>query len=361
MKPHLLIWARDLGGAGIRGGGTEFPTEAALQAYLRQHPKADASKHTVAQKESTEHKEREEPKETPKASTKSSTTASKHGEPVVKTPQQLAAELPPAPEGKEQRYMGYPLSKILKVHEFPGSTELKAVIHRIDRNGREVKTYKYTEEHEQKAAARKFARTARMAKAMPELLSKVNNDLKSSDPHVRNAATAVALIAETSMRIGGSEHEKRTGSRGATTLRVENVTQQPDGTMRLQFKGKSGKIWDRPVRDPALVQALQEAVRNKQPGDRLLNTTAEDVNDYLRKSSPVKITAKDFRTHRGSAVALRELERMGTPRTMAEAKRNVNAAVKAAAAELNNTPAVCRKKYINPAIIDNYMQSVRAA
>jgi len=66
-------------------------------------------------------------------------------------------------------------------------------------------------------------------------------------------------------------------------------------------------------------------------------------------------TAKDFRTWAGTvfaALALSEFKKYDSP---AEAKRNVVAAVEKVARQLGNTPAICRKCYVHPEILNSYM------
>src|SRR6185369_13967560 len=86
-----------------------------------------------------------------------------------------------------------------------------------------------------------------------------------------------------------------------------------------------------------------------------------DVNDYLREISGEDFTAKDFRTWAGTvlaAMALRAFEKCGSK---AEAKKNITTAVKAVAQRLGNTPAVCRKCYIHPHVLDSYLEGTLAA
>src|SRR6266498_1685176 len=80
-----------------------------------------------------------------------------------------------------------------------------------------------------------------------------------------------------------------------------------------------------------------------------------DVNDYLREITGQDFTAKDFRTWAGTVSAASELQQLGPAELETEARKNVVAAVKATAQSLGNTPAVCRKSYIHPAIIAAYL------
>lgn len=82
---------------------------------------------------------------------------------------------------------------------------------------------------------------------------------------------------------------------------------------------------------------------------------SQDVNDYLREAAGEEITAKDFRTWAATnlaAIALREFEAVDTK---AVAKKNVLRAIETVATMLRNTPAICRKCYVHPAILDGDM------
>jgi DNA topoisomerase I len=80
-----------------------------------------------------------------------------------------------------------------------------------------------------------------------------------------------------------------------------------------------------------------------------------DINEYLREVSGEEITAKDFRTWAATnlaALALQEFELFDTD---AKKKKAVVGAVAKVAKHLGNTPAICRRCYIHPAIFDGYL------
>jgi DNA topoisomerase-1 len=83
---------------------------------------------------------------------------------------------------------------------------------------------------------------------------------------------------------------------------------------------------------------------------------SEDVNDYLREISGQDFSAKDFRTWAGTVLAARALRECDKFETKAQAKKNIVAAVESVAGKLGNTPAVCKKCYIHPQVIDSYLE-----
>jgi DNA topoisomerase-1 len=73
-----------------------------------------------------------------------------------------------------------------------------------------------------------------------------------------------------------------------------------------------------------------------------------DVNAYLKEIAGTAVSAKDFRTWAGTVIVARTLaERDGDIR-----HSHVTAAIRAAAESLGNTPAICRKSYVHPRVMD---------
>jgi len=278
----------------------------------------------------------------------------KHGEGRVHTRDDLLKSVPKDAKGK-QTYEGFPVGTINKVHEFSGKTGLKAVIYRQDRNGKEVQTYKYTSEHDQQHADARFAKAAKMGEHMHELRATLEKDSHSSDVKTRDAAVVTRLIDHTTIRVGGSDSEKDTGSVGATTLRAEHVHVNPDKSVDLRFPGKSHKDWDRHIEGP-LAHELASRAEGKAPGDQIFKVNASDVNKYLEHASPIKITAKDFRTFHASSMAHSILSKASPPPKVSakEAEATIKKAIEATSKHLGNTPAICKEKYINPRVIDAY-------
>jgi DNA topoisomerase IB len=292
-------------------------------------------------------------------SDKSKTVKSEiHGEGKELSRADLASRQPKDKNGK-QGYGGFPLDTINKVHEFSGETGLKAVIFRKNRNGKEVKTYQYTDEHMQKQADYKFGKAAKMAKNIGALRKTIESDSKSNDPKTADSAVVVRLIDTTTIRVGGSDAEKDTGSVGATTLRAEHVIKNSDGSINLKFPGKSHKEWNRRV-EGDLAAEIVKRTEGKKPGDKIFGSTAADVNGYLEKASPDKITAKDFRTFHASSMCFDVLSKSAPPPKISakEADANIKKAIEETSKFLGNTPAICKEKYINPRVIDAYRERV---
>ncbi len=228
---------------------------------------------------------------------------------------------------------------------------IKALV--IKKDG--MRTYRYTDEHNQKKSEKKFKKQGRMDGVIEPLRGQVEKDLISKDENKRASATIVKIIDTTTMRVGGGRSEERTGSSGASTLKPEHFSENPDGSLRVQFKGKSGVEWDRSITDPALVKNIKGFMEGKKPGENVFPIGPGDVNGYLRRW---KVTAKDFRTFHASRFTSKNLEELPEPKTAKEAKANVKAAIEKTAEFLGHTPSVCKSAYINPFIIQTYLAKV---
>jgi DNA topoisomerase-1 len=164
------------------------------------------------------------------------------------------------------------------------------------------------------------------------------------------------------MRIGNDEYARENKSYGLTTLRNRHV--RIDGSeVEFRFRGKSGVYHDVKVHDRRLARIIQRT--RDLPGQDLFQYLDEDgethtvgssdVNDYLRTITGEDYTAKDFRTWSGTvlaAMALREFEAVDSD---TQAKKNVVRAIESVAERLGNTPSVCRKCYVHPAVLDSYL------
>ena len=216
----------------------------------------------------------------------------------------------------------------------------------------------------------KYERTIAFARALPRLRRQVDLDLaRRGLPREKVVATVVRLLETTLVRVGNEEYAKQNRSFGLTTLRNRHARVRGT-TLKLTFRGKSGKehsvgISDRRV--ARIVRACQEL-----PGQHLFQyvdddgvpqrVESDDVNEYLRAAMGDEFTAKDFRTWAGTVLAARAFQAIRTEEADASAptKAELTRVVEDVAKRLGNTPAVCRKCYIHPQIIDSYLDGTLA-
>lgn len=226
--------------------------------------------------------------------------------------------------------------------------------------------YRYHADWEKVREQRKAHRLARLVGALPKIRRAVSMHLSGDAPTRELALSAVIeLIARTAIRPGNESYMKLNGTRGATTLLKSNVVLEDDCIV-LTFKAKGGKAVRKECDAAKLVRAI--GILRTVPGKRMfqyrddagrifnVNTTA--VNAFLRDIAGIKISLKDFRTLMASAVVLESLSRI-TPATSASGrKKQVLEAVRAAADELSNTPAICRKSYVHDTIVTAFEDGI---
>jgi len=229
------------------------------------------------------------------------------------------------------------------------------------RDARGRKQYRYHAKWRRTRDAGKFARLADFGKRLPKLRRQLAQDLKRPGlPRDKVLAIVVSLLAETLIRVGNHEYARSNNSFGLTTLRNRHV-QFPRGDRAIfRFRGKSAQEHTVELEDARLARLLRRC--QQLPGQALFQYLDEAgkpqpvdsgaVNDYLRAAMGEDFTAKDFRTWGGTLEAIAAFVRTPRPRrrTKAAMARAQAAAVKQVAAELGNTPAVCRSSYIHPAV-----------
>ncbi|HSU53383.1 MAG TPA: DNA topoisomerase IB [Candidatus Dormibacteraeota bacterium] len=214
----------------------------------------------------------------------------------------------------------------------------------------------------------KYTRMIAFARALPRIRRRVFQDLKLSGlPRNKVLATVVRLLEVSLIRVGNEEYARENESFGLTTMRDRHVDVY-GSKLRFHFRGKSGKWHDVDVRDKRLAKIVQSC--QELPGHELFQYVDEngerkavdshDVNEYLKEISGADFTAKDFRTWAGTilgAMALQEFEQF---ETQTQAKKNIVKAIESVASRLGNTPAVCRKCYVHPDVINSYLDGTLA-
>ena len=235
----------------------------------------------------------------------------------------------------------------------------------LDAAGR--KQYRYHDRWERRRAARKYEETREFARLLPRLRRAVTRDLALEGmPRERALACAVRLLDLGFFRVGGEEYAEANESYGLATLRRDHVT-VADGEMTFDFPAKSGQRRIQSIRDPEAIAAVEAMRRRRSGPDDLLayreggawyDVRSTDVNAYIQEAIGEGFSAKDFRTWSGTVLAAAALAGEPKPKSEAAAKRTIAAAVKSVAAALGNTPAVCRRSYVDPRVFDRYRDGV---
>jgi DNA topoisomerase-1 len=237
------------------------------------------------------------------------------------------------------------------------------------RDARGRKQHRYHQRWREVRDETKYLRMVAFARALPKIRRRVERDLKPPGlPRNKVLATVIKLLEVSLIRVGNEEYARENKSFGLTTLRNRHV--EINGSkLYFEFRGKGGKEHEIEVQNPRLARIVKTC--QDLPGQELFqyldaegqrqSVGSDDVNEYLREISGADFTAKDFRTWSGTllaALSLRELERFDS---QAQAKKNLLRAIENVSQRLGNTPAICRKCYIHPAVINAYLEGTMLA
>lgn len=229
------------------------------------------------------------------------------------------------------------------------------------RDARGRKQYRYHPQWRRVRDGSKFARMVEFGDALMRLRRRVNTDLAAPGlSREKVLALIVRLLDVTRVRIGNDSYARSNGSFGLTTLHNRHLRAVGKTGLRLAFPGKGGLMHDVQIEDPRLAAIVRRC--HQLPGHRLFQYLDEagechpvdsgQVNDYLRDAMGGSFTAKDFRTWAATSQAVSVLLRVEVDESASKrAVRSIELETcRKVAADMRNTPAVCRKSYIDPQV-----------
>jgi DNA topoisomerase-1 len=230
-----------------------------------------------------------------------------------------------------------------------------------DARGR--KQYRYHPEWRKTRDQTKYNRMLAFGKALPAIRERVDQDLELPGmPREKILATVVRLLEATLIRVGNEEYAQANRSYGLTTLRNRHVDVS-GASLRFRFRGKSGVYHDVGIKDRRIARIIKRC--QEMPGQELFeyydeegeirSIDSSDVNEYLQEITGEEFTAKDFRTWSGTVLAAMTLAGCEPCQSESDGKQKVAEAVEEVAEQLGNTPAVCRKCYIHPAVVEMFL------
>src|ERR687884_1193026 len=240
----------------------------------------------------------------------------------------------------------------------------KGHIQATGRDAKGRKQYRYHPRWREVRDAAKYERLAQFAEALPRIRQRTDADLRRQGiPREKVLAAVVRLLEETSIRVGNDEYARQNRSFGLTTFRDRHAVFEGE-KLRFEFRGKAGKQHAIELNDRRLARIVKRC--QDVPGQELFQyldadgkrhtIESADVNAYIREISGGHFTAKDFRTWNGTVLASRYLRLCERGLSPTAAKRQVASALKSVAADLGNTPAVCRKAYVHPVVVNAYLE-----
>jgi len=231
------------------------------------------------------------------------------------------------------------------------------------RDARCRKQYLYHERWREVRDENKYDRIISFGKALPKIRRRVARDLKLPGlPRNKVLATVVQLLERTFIRIGNEEYARENKSFGLTTMKDRHVEVR-GAKLRFRFRGKSGREHEIDVTDRRTAKIIiklqdlpgQDLFQYLDDDGKRCDISSQDVNEYLREITGEDFSAKDFRTWAGTVLTAIALHAQDKFENQKQAKANIKTAISAVAKVLGNTPAICRKCYVHPAVLDTYL------
>lgn len=230
------------------------------------------------------------------------------------------------------------------------------------------KQYLYHPDFRTRRDSEKFDHMLEFAQALPELRTKTADHLAQDDlPRDRVLACAVRLLDRGFFRIGSEGYAEQNQTYGLATIRKQHVKLQASGAIVFDYRAKSGKRTIRSVVDPQVYEVVARLRSRRGGGEELLafkasgrwvDVRSSDINAYIKEVTGGSFTAKDFRTWSATVLAAVALAVSSGARSESARTKAISRAVKEVAHYLGNTPAVARKSYIDPRVIDRFNSGV---
>ena len=222
--------------------------------------------------------------------------------------------------------------------------------------------FRYHPDWEKVRELRKARRLARLTEVLPRIRRWVSRHLNDAGPsRERTVAAVIELVGLAALRPGSEAYARENGTRGATTLLKSDI-HIAGSKVTLHFTGKGGKKIAKTITSARLARALRglsalpgrRMLQYRNGSERIVPLHRRDVNLALREITERKVSLKDFRTLDACARAIQHLAALDPKPSARGRKRQLLATMREIAAELANTPAVCRKSYVHAVVVDAF-------
>jgi DNA topoisomerase-1 len=233
-----------------------------------------------------------------------------------------------------------------------------------DRKGRWQ--YRYSDSAVRVREQKKYDRLVAFGRALPQMRRAISRGMRLPGlPREKVMACILRILSTCFMRPGSHVYAKENGSFGIATLRNRHAAVSGD-TVRFHYRGKGGKEQVHELRDRRVARVVREL--KKLPGKDLFQYVAEDgaivnirgrhINEYIKEVMGERFSAKDFRTWAATLIAACALARLKNEEVegRTDRKKLMVAAIKETAAQLGNTPAVCKASYVWPSVLRSFEQ-----
>jgi DNA topoisomerase IB len=241
----------------------------------------------------------------------------------------------------------------------------------MDARGR--KQYRYHDKWRERRDAEKFDEMISFARALPAMRERVSSELRSEGmTRERVLAGAIRLLDRGFFRVGGEDYAVENETYGLATIHKKHVKLLDAGVLLFDYPAKSGQRRIQSIVDPEVYEIVAALKKRRggspellayREGRRWRDLKSADINAYIKDVTGGDFSAKDFRTWNATVLAAMALAVSGeiAEASRAARKRAMTRAVKEVAGYLGNTPAVARASYIDPRVIDRYLDRITIA
>lgn len=223
----------------------------------------------------------------------------------------------------------------------------------------------YSKKWRAAADRNKFKKLIKFGKLLPNIFANIEKHILEKR-HTKNKCIAIILkiISQCYFRVGNQKYEKLYQSHGISTIKKHHIYDHPK-SIEIRFIGKKGVLNECMILDTELVNILKEYILKKKPNQDIFTYVENgkmerikhtDINDYLKKYDEA-FTSKMFRTFDANTLLIDYLRNRGKAvvLSMSQRKKNIVDAMKEISKCVNNTPAICKKSYINMELIETYI------
>ncbi|WP_438766002.1 DNA topoisomerase IB [Kushneria sp. TE3] len=239
----------------------------------------------------------------------------------------------------------------------------EARIHATGRDSAGRKQYIYNSEWREQREKMKFDRIVDFAERLSTMRRITGQHMaREGMPREKVLACMVRLLDTAYFRPGNESYSEQNDSYGLTTMRSRHLTINGDELI-FDYQGKSGQQQHKVVEDEKLAQIVGEL--DDIPGYEIfkyfdddghkVRVDSHDLNDYIHEVMGERFSAKDFRTWAGTSIAALALDELGVGDNDDASQQYIREAVERVASRLGNTPSIARASYIDPRVIENYL------
>lgn len=259
------------------------------------------------------------------------------------------------------------LAKILAVRVPPAYTNVEIDLDpntAIFAKGKDVagrKQYIYNPKYVEKQNIKKYCNLIKFGKKLPLIKKSIDKMIKNGKGKDKMIGLVLRIIMQCNFRIGNEIYKKKYNSYGITTLQSNHIKIKSNEKAHIKFIGKKGVVNECMFKNKEVVNELRELIDKStkgtifkyKEGKDIKNICAIEVNNFLRSFGP--FTSKSFRTWEANNVMLKKLMGINVEKSITKRKKIVSELIKDVAIELHHTPAICRRSYLVPGVLDLYI------